>query len=155
MSMIQRPGSWTVNEREAVISHFADVLPKRINRKRVDKAVTFLLQCIAEELWTLPGISEIREIYSLQFQKIGAEAARQQVALLEAQLQATTQLSTDVRQALLQLATTLEQHLLVAPPLQPILSSVRPYHNLSQPDYTRFIGRQKELDWLRHRLSPN
>src|SRR6266567_241759 len=32
-SMIQRPGSWTVNERETLVSHFADVLPKRINRE--------------------------------------------------------------------------------------------------------------------------
>jgi tetratricopeptide (TPR) repeat protein len=154
ITMIQRPGSWTTNEREAVISHFADVLPKRINRERVDKAVTFFLQYIVEELWTLPGVNEIREIYNLQFQKMSAEATRQQVALLEAQLQATTQLSTDVREGLLQLASTLEKRLLTTPQPQPILPSPRPYHNLFQPDYTRFIGRQKELDWLRRHLSP-
>lgn len=155
ITMIQRPGSWMVNERETVISHFADVLPKRINRERVDKAVSFFLQCIVEELWTLPGISEIREIYNLQFQKMSAEASRQQVALLEAQLQATTQLSTDVREGLIQLATLLEQRLLAAPQLQPTLPSARPYHNLPQPDYTRFVGRQKELDWLRQCLAPS
>jgi tetratricopeptide (TPR) repeat protein len=27
------------------------------------------------------------------------------------------------------------------------------YHNLPEPDYTRFVGRQGELDWLCHRLS--
>lgn len=155
ITMIQRPGSWTVNEREIVIQHFADVLPKRINRERVDKTVTFLLQCIVEELWTLPGISEIREIYNLQFQKIDAEAARKQIGLLEAQLQATTQLSGDVREGLLQLANILEQRLLAAPQIQPVLPSPRPYHNLFQPDYTRFVGRQHELEWLRRRLSPH
>ena len=154
ITMIQRPGSWTVNEREIVIQHFADVLPKRINRERVGKTVTFLLQCIVEELWTLPGISEIREIYNLQFQKIDAEAARKQIGLLEAQLQATTQLSGDVREGLLQLANILEQRLLAAPQIQPVLPSPRPYHNLFQPDYTRFVGRQHELEWLRRRLSP-
>ena len=39
----------------------------------------------------------------------------------------------------------------------PIISNMhlRPYHNLFQPDYTRFVGRQHELEWLRHRLSPH
>ena len=155
MTVIQRPGSWLINEREIVIQHFADVLPKRINRERVDKAVTFFLQCVVEELWTLPGVNEIRGIYNLQFQKMSAEATRQQVALLEAQLQATTQLSTDVREGLIQLATILEQRLLTAPQLQPTLPSARHYHNLPQPDYTRFVGRQKELDWLRRCLAPS
>ncbi len=155
MAMIRRPGSWLVNERETIVQHFADVLPERVDRERVDKAVTFFLRFVLEDLWTLPGVGEIREIYSLQFQKIEAEAARQQVALLEAQLQATTQLSADVRQALLQLATDLEQRLLSTQPPQPTLPSVRPYHNLFQPEYTRFVGRQKELDWLHQRLLPS
>lgn len=163
MVMIQRPGSWIIEERETVAQHFADVLQERINRERVDKAVTFFLRCVVEDLWNMPGVSEIREIYNLQFQKISAEAARQQVALLEAQLQATTQLSTDLRQALLQLTTsfeqhlqdTSEQHLQVTSPLQITSPAALPYHNLPQPDYTRFVGRQKELDWLRMRLSPS
>ncbi len=152
MTMLHQPGSWNVQEREIIVQHFADVLPKRVNRERVDKAVTFLLGGVLEELWTLPGVREIREIYSLQFQKIGIDVAQRQVALLEAQLEATTQLNTEVRHALLQLATLLEQRLLAAPQLQPILPSARPYHNLFQPEYTRFIGRRKELNWLRRRL---
>jgi tetratricopeptide (TPR) repeat protein len=155
MELVTRQGAWLVNEHTTVVQHFVDILPERIDRERVDKAVNFLLRCILEELWTLPGVKEIREIYNLQFQKMNVETARQQVALMEAQLQATTQLSSDVREALLQLATTLEQRLLSAPPPQPTLPGVRPYHNLFQPDYPRFIGRQKELDWLRQRLSPN
>ncbi len=125
-----------------------------INRGRVDKAVTFFLRCMVEDLWTLPGAKEIREIYSLQFQKIETEALQQQVQLLEAQLRATTQLSIDVRQGLLQLATILEQRLLTSS-LQPTLSNPHPYHNLPQPDYTVFVGRHKELDWLRQRLLPS
>jgi predicted negative regulator of RcsB-dependent stress response len=34
------------------------------------------------------------------------------------------------------------------------LSRPKVYHNLPQPDYTRFIGRDRELAWLRERLSP-
>jgi predicted negative regulator of RcsB-dependent stress response len=154
MALLHHPGSWLADERETVLQHFADVLPRRVNRDRVDKAITYFLGCVLEELWTLPGVREIREIYSLQFQKIGAEAARQQVALLEAQLRATTQLSDDVRQGLLQLAAMLEQRLLAAPPL-PVSTSPRPYHNLPQPDYTSFVGRRRELGWLRQHLSPN
>ncbi|HEU5226897.1 MAG TPA: NB-ARC domain-containing protein [Ktedonobacteraceae bacterium] len=154
IELIQHPGSWLANEQEMIIQHFADVLPKRISRERVDRAVNSLLSSILEELWTLPGVNEIRAIYSLQFQKHGSELARQQVKLLEAQLEAQLQLSADVRQALLQLATTLEQHLLATPLPQPALSDALPHHNLFQPDYTHFVGRQKELDELRRRLSP-
>lgn len=154
LALIKHPGVWLPNEQEAVVRHFADVLPTRINRDRVDKAVAFFLRCVVEDLWTLPGTKEIREIYSLQFQKIETEALNQQVQLLEAQLQATTQLSTDVRQGLLQLATILEQRLLTSS-LQPTLSNPLPYHNLPQPDYTVFVGRHKELAWLRQRLLPS
>jgi tetratricopeptide (TPR) repeat protein len=154
LTMIEKPGSWLVGERESIVQHFVNVLPSRVNRERVDKAVTFLLRCILEELWALPGIGEIRAIYDLQFQKIEAEAARQQVALLEAQLQVTTQLSGDLREVLLQVARALEKQLLTASSSQITLPNVRPYHNLFQPDYTHFVGRQEELDWLRQRLSP-
>lgn len=143
MILIRRPGSWLANEQGIVLQHFSNVLPNRVNRERVNKAVNSLLGYIVEEIWTLPGVSEIREIYSLQFQKIGVDIAKQQTALLEAQLRATTQMSIDVRQALLQLATALETRLITAPSLQPALRRTLPYQNLPQPDYTTFVGRQK------------
>lgn len=155
MTMLNRPGSWLADEQETLAQHFSDILPSRVNRERVDKAVTYFFGCVLKELWALPGIREVREIYSLQFQKIDADAAQKQIALLEAQLRATTQLSDDVRQGLLQLATSLEQRLLTALPLQIPLQSPLPYHNLPQPDYTNFVGRRKELDWLRQHLSPD
>jgi tetratricopeptide (TPR) repeat protein len=37
----------------------------------------------------------------------------------------------------------------------PPVPSKRPYHNLPHPDYTRFVGRQNELDLLRQRLLPH
>jgi tetratricopeptide (TPR) repeat protein/GTPase SAR1 family protein len=151
--LISRPGAWLVDQQEIVVQHFMSVLPERRNRERVDKAVTFFLGCVVEELWTLPGAKEIRAIYDLQFQKIASEAARQQVALLEAQLQATTQLDSTVRQALLQLATILEQRLLNEHASQPTVPRPRVYHNLPYPDYVHFVGRQEELNWLRQRLS--
>ena len=57
------------------------MLPGRVNRQRVDRAITYLLRCMAEELWTLPGASEVRQVYSLQFQRLTAEATREHVAV--------------------------------------------------------------------------
>lgn len=154
VKLVGRPGAWLGEERETVLRHFETLLPQRVNRERVDKAISFLLRCIAEELWSLPGAQEIREAYSVQFQKLSAEAQREQVALARQQLQATTQLSADLRQALLQLIGLVEQKLLAAPALAFVLASPRLYHNLPHPIYTQFIGRDEELAWLRRRLSP-
>jgi LuxR family glucitol operon transcriptional activator len=155
VKLVSRPSAWLGEERETVLRHFETVLPARVNRERVDRAVTFLLRCIAEELWSLPGAHEIREAYSIQFQELSAEAQREGVALARQQLQATTQMSADLQQALLQLMTLVEQKMLAAPAPVAMLASPRPYHNLPQPTYTQFVGRDEELTWLRQRLSPD
>lgn len=154
VKLVSRPGAWLREERETVAYHFETVLPKRVNRERVDKAINFLLRCIAEELWSLPGAQEIRAAYSIQFQELTAEAQREQVALARQQLQATTQMSAGLQQALLQLVGLVEQKVLAAPAPVAMLASPRPYHNLPQPTYTQFVGRDEELAWLRQRLSP-
>jgi len=82
LAIIKRPGVYLVDEREAVLRSFETVLPERKNRQRVDRAVAFFLKCLAEELWTLP---ELQGVYSLQFQRMTAEATRQQVELQKAQ----------------------------------------------------------------------
>lgn len=153
MDMIKRPGAWIPQEQQTFVQHFDDVLPQRLNRERVDAAVLYFLRCIVEELWTLPGTKEIREVYSLQFQKLTAEAATEQVALSQRQLLMTAQLGRDVRETLAQLTSALGEKMLTDSPQMPILPSPRPYHNLPQPDYAAFVGRKYELDWLRQRLS--
>lgn len=97
VKLVSRPGAWLREERETVAFHFETVLPKRVNRERVDRAINFLLRCIAEELWSLPGAQEIRAAYSIQFQELSAQAQLEQVALARQQLQATTQMSADLR----------------------------------------------------------
>ncbi|MGQ9718212.1 MAG: NB-ARC domain-containing protein, partial [Anaerolineae bacterium] len=153
IDLVRRPGAWLPQQREQITHRFDDVLPQRINRERVDRAVLFFLRCLAEELWTLPGAKELREVYSLQFQRVTAEAAQEQVALIRRQLEALTTLSADVRLALGQLAEALARPL-PAPAVPVLPARPRPYHNLPQPDYVRFVGREKELEWLRRRLSP-
>ncbi|MCX6911799.1 MAG: hypothetical protein NT167_01860 [Verrucomicrobia bacterium] len=154
VKLVSRPSAWLGEERETVLRHFETLWPARVNRERVDKAVSFLLRCMAEELWSLPGAQEIREAYSIQFQELSAEAQREGAALARQQLQATTQMSADLRQTLLQLITLVEQKMLAAPTSVAMLAAPRPYHNLPPPTYTQFIGRDEELAWLRQRLSP-
>ncbi|MFZ2205524.1 MAG: NB-ARC domain-containing protein [Minisyncoccia bacterium] len=152
--LIRRPGAWQPEERNNLDHYFEDVLPHRVNKERVKKAVDFLLRCIVEELWTLPGTKEIREIYALQFQKISTEAVLEHVELAKIHIESMTQINFEIRQALIQLTTTLGTNLLNASPIALTLPHPKPYHNLPQPDYTNFIGRERELSWLRHRLLP-
>ena len=110
---------------------------------------------MAEELWTLPGANEVRQVYSLQFQRLTAEATREQLAIARQQLATTTQLTTELRQVLLQLTGVIEKNLLM-PPAEPLLlQTPLPYHNLPQPTFFRLVGREQELAWLRERLLPS
>ena len=153
-TLVKQPGSWTVDEQLELVTHFEDVLPERRNRARVDQAVAYFLRCVVEELWTLPGAKEVRDVYALQFQKITAETVREQAMIARQQLEATVQLNSDMRHALMQLTEALEKNLLTAPETTALLQS-KPYHNLPRPDYSRFVGRTSELNWIRQRLRPD
>ncbi len=85
MTMLKSPGSYLVDEGGIVAQSFDSVLPSRKNRERVSNAMRYLMRCLVEELWHLP---ELQPIYSLQFQKITAEAMKQQVELQKVQLEA-------------------------------------------------------------------
>ena len=151
LEIMKKPGLYLAAEQDVMVQSFESVLPKRRNRERVDRAISYLLKCLAQEVWTLP---EFQPIYSLQFQRMTAEAARQQVELQKAQLLALTEMNTGIRDTLLQLTIAMEQKLLTAPAATVSLPHPKPYHNLPRPDYGRFIGRETELAWLRRRLSP-
>lgn len=149
LEMLKNPGKYLADEHETLNENFATVLPGRKNRERVDKAISFLLRCLAEELWNLP---ELQPIYSLQFQRITAESMRQQVELQKTQLRALTTVNEGVRQALLQLTDAI-----AAKKLLPISDeSERPQilHNLPQPDYETFVGREAELAKIERLLHP-
>ena len=151
LEMLKNPGKYLADEHETVAENFSSVLPGRKNRERVDKAMAFLLRCLAEELWNLP---ELQPIYSLQFQKMTAESMHQQVELQKMQLRALTTVNEGVRQALLQLTDAIaEKKLLPAPGVS--ITPIRPkvLHNLPQPDYGDFVGREKELTQITSLLS--
>jgi tetratricopeptide (TPR) repeat protein len=154
LTLVSNPVAPDTQLREKVVEHFELILPQRRNRDRVDRAVTRLLGTIAEEIWAAPGADQVRQLYELQLQRLGAEALQQQVALLRANFQATAQLGNDFRQALQQLLSATEQRLLAAP-VSVTAKRRRPFHNLPQRNYNRFIGRQRELERLQKQLLPN
>ena len=155
LAILKKPGAYLAKQYDVVAQSFDSVLPQRRNRERVNKAVRFFLKCLAEEVCLLP---ELRPIYEFHFKRLTAEAFQEQVALQKAQLQANTAISTDIRDALLQLTAALaEQKALPGKDkdfrgLQDLGSL--PLHNLPQPDYERFIGRDAELKQIRSLLAP-
>ena len=152
LTILKKPGTYLVEDREKLVQSFDAVLPQRKNRERVDKAVTAFLRCLAEELWHLP---ELRPVYSLQFQRLSAEAAQQQAALQKAQLQALTGVGEDIRAALLELTDALNaQHALDEADRYALPERPKVYQNLPQPDYGRFIGREAELAQVEKILRP-
>ncbi|MBN1457537.1 MAG: AAA family ATPase [Sedimentisphaerales bacterium] len=150
--ILKQPGAYLASEHEVVVQSFDSVLPTRKNRERVDRAIVYLLKCLAEELWHLP---ELQPIYSLQFQRITAESAQQQIELQKMQLQALTGLSSSIREPLLALTNAIAEQKAL-PPNNVYALPERPtiYHNLPQPDYGKFVGRSVELQQLAQKLRP-
>lgn len=152
LAILKKPGIYLAEEQEVVAQSFDSVLPTRLNRERVNRAVIFFLKCLAEEVWNLP---ELRPAYELQFQRMTAEAIREQVNLQRTQLQATAALSTDIRDALLQLTDAIaERKLLPGGDTLALPVPKKVYHNLSRPDYERFVGRKAELSQIGQLLLP-
>jgi hypothetical protein len=151
LQIIRHPGVYLAEEKTTLARSFAEVLRQRVNRQRVDRAVAFYLCCVAEALWSL---EPFRPIYTLQFQRMTAEALRQQVELQKVQLQAQANLSADVRQALLQLGAAIVERKLLPSGDALALPAPKVYHNLPHPDYGVFVGREQELAQVHHLLRP-
>lgn len=146
IEMIQNPGAYLEDEKILLAQSFHDVLPDRINRERVDRAITFYLRCVAESLWHL---EPFRPIYELQMQRVSVDNATQMI-------QAVRGMQTDFQQAILALVGTIgeQQRLLTdaSTPSTPARPNV--YHNLPQRDYSAFIGREAELAQILSILRP-
>jgi hypothetical protein len=151
MTMVRKPGSYLIEEGETLAHSFESVLPRRRNRERVNKAMMYLMRCLVEELWHLP---ELLPVYSLQFQKLTAEAAKQQVEIQKVQLQALTTMNHDVKQALLQLTDAIGQQKSLPALTQESETARQLYHNLPNPEYGKFIGRENELEKIHEILKP-
>jgi tetratricopeptide (TPR) repeat protein len=151
-TIVQQPTGFLGDEKEFVFEQFESVLPARKNRDRVQKAIVFLLKCLAEELWHLP---ELQPVYSLQFQRLTAESVRQQVEIQKAQLKALVDLGGGIREALLQLTDSIEhQKLLSVGQSNVVALNVQVLHNLPNADYGQFIGREEEISQIHKILRP-
>jgi tetratricopeptide (TPR) repeat protein len=155
LTLVTNPGLPRPDAQAAVIAQFETVLSGRRNRDRVDRAVSYLLRTVAEEIWAVPGADNIRQLYLLQMQRLNTEALQEQIALLRANVQQTQQLGEGMRQALLQLTAAAEQKLLAAPPSQILSQRSRPYHNLPHRSYTKFVGRKAEKEQLQQLMRPS
>jgi tetratricopeptide (TPR) repeat protein len=146
LTLLQHPGHYEDEAWDVVAQKFDDVLPGRRNRERVDRAVKFYLRCVAEEVWHLPPL---KPIYELQMQRISIDKA-------EAMLREVQGMRADLQQTMLALARGLdEQRQLTSGSLAVLSAPPQVFHNLPQPDYVRFVGRETELAQLHALLSPD
>lgn len=107
IAILKQPGLYLEQERYEIIQHFDTVFSGQSDSEQVDKVVSEFLKYLAEEVWNM---EEFRGIYSLMFQKLTAEATREQVSLQMAQLDA----AIDIRNALLQLTNVIGEQSLLA-----------------------------------------
>ena len=154
LRILQQPGQYLAEEQAVLAQSFSSVLPQRVNRDRVDQAIVYLLKCLAREVWHLP---ELQPIYSLEFQRITAESTHEQLAVQKAQLATLENLNIGVREALLQLTDALSDQKQLTSGKNSYASSIlKPvvYHNLPQPGYSEFVGREGELKRIFDLLRP-
>jgi LuxR family glucitol operon transcriptional activator len=130
---------------------FADVLPERIERTRVDAAVTAFLSYLGQEVLYVP---QLRDLYSMAFQKSAAESNRTIAASADAMAQSIAALRSDLAAARPALPAPDSASQLALPAGRPP-ERQRPWHNLPQRSYTRFVGRQAELEKLTQLLLPH
>jgi len=118
---------------------FADVLPERVDRERVDAAVRAFLHVLGQEVLYIP---QLQQLYTLAFQRTGAESSRKIAEGIQ-------QLRAEIKQ----LPTTPTPAALPTPARPPTERS-HPWHNLPQRTYARFVGRKEELEKLTQLLLP-
>jgi tetratricopeptide (TPR) repeat protein len=146
LEIVRHPVVYLTEERRTLAQSFADVLRQRVNRERVDRAVVFYLRCVAEALWHL---EPLRPMYELQMQRLSVERATEMVQELRG-------MRADVQGAMVALVQAIgeQQKLLCAPGRLTLPEPKKVYHNLPQPDYGTFIGREKELAQVHSILCP-
>lgn len=143
---ISQPGMAQSKQFEAIARSFAEVLPIETDRAGVDAAVRFFLGRVAERVWHLPAL---QPIYEMQFQRISAERA-------EAMVRELRGLRADLQQGVVALVQGLgeQQKLLAAATLPTWSAPPKVLHNLPNPDYVHFVGRERELARLQKLLAP-
>jgi LuxR family glucitol operon transcriptional activator len=144
--LLTRPFHDTAAPIEQLRRSFDDVLPERLDRARVDAAIAAFLNYLGREVLYIP---QLRDVYGLAFQKMAADSSHRIAASADAMAQHLELLRAELVQAKHALPG------LTPPAALPPPARLRPWHNLPQRSYTRFVGRQAELEQLRRLLLPH
>ncbi len=129
---------------------FNDVLPMRLDRERVDTAVTAFLHCLGEEVLS---VTQLQPIYSLAFQKVSAESNRVTANNTTIMVGNTAVIAESLQNLHKDLQQAITRPVLPSPEQAEEPLSVR--HNLPQRTYTQFVGRGDELQKLTQLMRPS
>lgn len=136
--MIRRPSSVYQADQDELAYSFEDVLPAEIDRERVQRAVRFILSCLADQLWDVPVLLPV---YQSLFQRITAQHAAEMVRQMRG-------MREDTRRMILALVEAIRerQNLLGVQEARALLlaSTFRVCHNLPNPP-REFVGRKEEF----------
>jgi tetratricopeptide (TPR) repeat protein len=140
--LITHPGGHYPEVREKLLATFEQSDSDHVDTAVWGEAVDALLSCIAKELLSLPGTSELRDQYSLQLQHVSAMSLRRIADIAQQQKEQLEIVSRC-------LDSSRTRNMLAAPD-----STMRrkPFHNVPRPDYTRLVGREDQLSRLRKLL---
>lgn len=143
--LVMRPFHPTTAEITTLQRSFDAVLPHYSDRPRVNAAVATFVQILSQEVLSIP---QLQPRYSLLFQRATAISNQDIAAHTAALVQGMQELRTEVRH----LPTGDGSALPDAagyPAARP-----RPWQNLPRRTYTRFVGRQEELQKLTRLMQP-
>jgi len=125
---------------------FHDVLPERVDRTRVDRAVAAFLHYLGQEVLYIP---QLQHLYTLAFQKVSAESS----SAIAANTAALVESMRDLRDDIKQLPAVMNLSALPNPSEQ-LAEHPQPWNNLPQRPYTHFVGREAELHKLTQLMLP-
>jgi hypothetical protein len=141
--LVTHPGAHYPEARERLVAAFERSVSDHVQRVHWNEATDALLSCILQELFPLPGTSDLRNLYSLLLKQADSSNLRRIADMAQLQTEQFQNLS-------LQLGSSSPMNVL---PGSNHTSRKKPFNNVPQPDYTRLVGRDYEMSRLRKLLS--
>ena len=152
-ALLRQPHEFNERDIDPLIGVFSGIFPNRKGRQRVVRAVLLFLHCLAEEVWSIP---ELNAIYNVHYQRVAMKIAQQQLEYQKAQLLEFSRLRRELIEALIMF---MDKSFILRYKQQDALPSIseipKILHNLPQPDYEEFIGRDIEIDEIKRILHPD
>lgn len=143
--MVRRPGTYLEPEKQSLEQALQDILPQ-FSAERIRRVAALFLHLLAEEVMVIPPL---QPVYGVQLQKLSLDQGRAMIAALQ-------NLQADQRRAMMALLDVVSHPNQLAE--ASTLSLPEPpkiQHNLPNPDYVQFVGREKELTLVYELLCPS